>query len=944
MATGNTPIDANTPLRPPAPQPQTPQGKPDYSNPHPTDPNTGKAMTYDISTGKYVDTPYTSISTVGNSNTGSFTSTGSYNGVSNPAVPTSGYNVNGQPLNVNIAPSLPSEQPLLVNQVNAALKAGYDPNAIINAVIRGQNLLPSDNQNVRNFVNDAERQYNGNAGFEVTPTQMKAVSPLVSYSQINTQFGFQSGNMTGGNVTRPIQTVISAQNNTSKNEFGLPNVLSGKTSGLVTDITSSVPLGQVSLSQNQTTQIPVYAETLTPKGYLEEQSSKINQIIQESALSFNRNPSKGNDELVGLTSFGAGILETGIGFAQAIRHPITTAENILTAITHPVDEIIKPLANIPNEILTGTPAESGFLTGKVVANVAAPKVLDIIKNTGVDLFVKSSSLVGAERVPLESVESPDVTAGSKFPTSYGTQQALAEFQKTNKLVTASPQGIKGTEIGVGGGRTLAGLQDPGLYATPEGRVSTYFLGLDPNAEGYSFTLNPLKNLLPKVPTIGTFEVKGVTTYPREIAEQPGFAAVTEYQKEVLAPQGMAVLTKRSEIGQGTIQPKSFIDLEGKPVAPTVKAQGTNELEAVIPVTSQFVKQEPQTLAGQIFGFEKYTVKNGRAVAMPEFKVISVAEEETVSQAELTRSREQFNKGSQAYSELSSGKTYISPTPAIFTSLQSSTPSKIATVSLIQSNQSSLNSSLNLPSSKILSSNKLNDLSSTSSSNKSSNVSNSSQIYNSNSSYNSSQKSQTSSNNSSNQSSIMSSTASSSPNISYSPDYSSGRAFYGSSLYRSSSKASSTGSSTSSFKLPPPSVPVSLLPTSKSYEGPEIAFDVEVRGKGHKENGKFKPGRFFKANKAPQTLQAAEGLLSEKLLNSAKMTGYLVPVRAKAGAAESKAQFDSSKFDVNKKGYFVQKRKTAISSAGEKEEIRRKPQFGFKTKQRSSSNSFAFELK
>lgn len=138
------------------------------------------------------------------------------------------------------------------------------------------------------------------------------------------------------------------------------------------------------------------------------------------------------------------------------------------------------------------------------------------------------------------------------------------------------------------------------------------------------------------------------------------------------------------------------------------------------------------------------------------------------------------------------------------------------------------------------------------------------------------------------------------------------------------------------KPPKPKSTEDTLPININIKVPfgskqESAFDVFVRGKGRKVNGHFKAGDFFKANKNPQTMIDAQSLGEEKVLSSAKQTFFIRPTAQPVGVKEATIGFDPSKLYINKKGYFVQTRKTAISSAGEKAEIKRKGKFGLNFK-------------
>lgn len=178
------------------------------------------------------------------------------------------------------ATQLPSDNPLLVNQVTAALKAGYDPSAIVNAATQGTPLLPSQNRAVRDFVEQARQQTGGQVGFNVTPTSIQAVpQPAPQMMSFNTQYSFQSGNVTGGNVTRPVIQPAQSTRQTP-NAFGVPNLLS-PANLLTTTPISNMPgsFSGISVSPSQVVQVPITQTTQIRDQRLDERNASILQEI-----------------------------------------------------------------------------------------------------------------------------------------------------------------------------------------------------------------------------------------------------------------------------------------------------------------------------------------------------------------------------------------------------------------------------------------------------------------------------------------------------------------------------------------------------------------------------------------------------------------------------------------------------------------------------------------
>jgi hypothetical protein len=286
----------------------------------------------------------------------------------------------------------------------------------------------------------------------------------------------------------------------------------------------------------------------------------IQKRVDEQSLTQSRDSLSFNNPLFGAESFALGLASVGIKTVKAILNPIDTAKATFTALSTPVESIVKPVISIPNKILTGTPAESGFITGQVVGEVVVAelggRLQTSIKNVAKDIFVST----GAKEIPLSQIESPQVTAGERFPTATSVQESLQRFEKaktpqgTFEVVTASPSKIAGDTVGAGS-KGSAGIEDVGLYVTPRGEASTYFTGLKVQPEG-GYSLNPLKGIA-DTPSITTFEVRRVTQYPRGVIQKAGFEPVNLFQEQVLAPKGVAVITKRSELGLGNVQRQTF---------------------------------------------------------------------------------------------------------------------------------------------------------------------------------------------------------------------------------------------------------------------------------------------------------------------------------------------------------------------------------------------------
>lgn len=239
-----------------------------------------------------------------------------------------------------------------------------------------------------------------------------------------------------------------------------------------------------------------------------------------------------------------------------------------------------------------------------------------ISKTG---YVKlGSKLAGGREIPIGELISPQVLEqGKTLPTSRSVAESIAKFkQATNKegtaiiVSSASPSKIAGTEAGIGKKANL-GLEDTGIYVTPKGEGSPYFLRVSGGQET-SYTLNPIPAIKRafNIPTFTEFEAKGILQYPREIINIKGFQAIKEFQ-EKQAEKGFVYLTKRSEIGLGNIEGNGY--------------SGTSETEAVIPYKQQFEYKDYPNKVANIIGFKDYMTYEGVAIPIREAKLLSYTE-------------------------------------------------------------------------------------------------------------------------------------------------------------------------------------------------------------------------------------------------------------------------------------------------------------------------------
>ena len=374
--------------------------------------------------------------------------------------------------------------------------------------------------------------------------------------------------------------------------------------------------------------------------------------------------------------FGAGLtaltfVRSNVEFGQALA-------------TNPVSTV----TSIPESIITS------FKTPAGIASLATQTILTTKAFEGITSAVKNVYIAaGAERIPIESVTTQGVISGKEpMPLVRSVSEAQARFDAARmfnygieekyargiRVSTASPSALKGGEVGVFG-KAAAGLEDTGIYVTPEGEASLYFTGVRSleNAP-YEISVNPFKNVF-KIPTVTTFEVTDVVRYPRGVIREAGFAHLEKFQREVLAPKAEAVITKRSEIGLGEIPRQRFkatADFTSDTGKLSVKKgqirmeAGTSEIEAVIPVGAKFSYVKPTSAISRLKGFEKYTkfggdrFFQGKNIALRD---AIVEGENTARSQRISLSAEQIAKETESLSSTLSGSKIVSP--SIFISSQ-----------------------------------------------------------------------------------------------------------------------------------------------------------------------------------------------------------------------------------------------------------------------------------
>jgi len=276
------------------------------------------------------------------------------------------------------------------------------------------------------------------------------------------------------------------------------------------------------------------------------------------------------------------------------------------------------------------------ISGKIGAGLAVLSPLILFKGVekGASLGRRATYSLTREFVPKEKVFSSQVLdKGQTFPTVKSINEAVGKFSKSNQVAHAAPRPLKSKVVSAGE-HALKGMEDPGLFVTPKGEASPYFLRTSrsgiPTEIGFG--------LLPKInkPTLVQVQVAGVKRQPGSILKTPGFAATGKYL-ESQAGTGFAFITKRSEA--------SFRKL------PTGRGGSTSELEAVIPVGTQLKKVKG--------GRKQYTVYEGEAVRIQEFSITG----KKISKQQFSRQSKSINRKYKSFESLiGSRKTKLPITP------------------------------------------------------------------------------------------------------------------------------------------------------------------------------------------------------------------------------------------------------------------------------------------
>ncbi len=294
-----------------------------------------------------------------------------------------------------------------------------------------------------------------------------------------------------------------------------------------------------------------------------------------------------------------------------------------------------------------TPASFGALTvGSVGVIVGAP------------LLARRLSFVGKEFVKPETifdVGTKELGGVKDFPLSKSVPEIITKFEKTRELsptkeiiaVHTASQPVKGEVIGTSPRiTTKAGklAEDPGLYVTPYGGGSPYFLGVLKQKE-YSIKLIPDFRTPRPTATIIT-NIEGVRRLPSSALEQPGYEASAQASQAFVGSR-TAVIPKRSELAfSGAL-----------PIGKGVRA-GTSETQAVLPPGTILEAVTPTSFFKRITGFSRYTKVQGEFIPLKEYKIQTGVPKKVSGQQALSEIQRSDVATQQYYTTGSGGRRTI----------------------------------------------------------------------------------------------------------------------------------------------------------------------------------------------------------------------------------------------------------------------------------------------
>jgi len=202
-----------------------------------------------------------------------------------------------------------------------------------------------------------------------------------------------------------------------------------------------------------------------------------------------------------------------------------------------------------------------------------------------------TEIVG-RKTPIEYYTGGKVTAGSSAESA-----RMFEAGRTPEglnVVHASDVFLKGEARA--GPKGAAGIEDPGLYTAPVGRANIGFTGLSESS--YNRDISIIPRFFGARPSISTIKVRDVSSLPKNVLREPGFAGPARQGFIVESKgSGLVYFTKRSLLGFGELPRQRYnprqdyiggdlVRLRGR----TYVEAGTSEAEAVINPGERLTRQ------------------------------------------------------------------------------------------------------------------------------------------------------------------------------------------------------------------------------------------------------------------------------------------------------------------------------------------------------------------
>jgi hypothetical protein len=280
-----------------------------------------------------------------------------------------------------------------------------------------------------------------------------------------------------------------------------------------------------------------------------------------------------------------------------------TGKNIVETVKNPKETF----EGIKNVIKTDPEYAIGTATSIITKPFIINEIGKIARNTVVP--------IGKTKLNAKEVFDVEVLEGKKtFPTTKSIEESIKRFKATkenNKLIGAHATGknLKGKSIDLQKGTHSAKLmEDPGLYITPKGEASPFFLRVD-DTDMY----NNLKfKLIPewKNPQLVEIEFDNIRKYSKNILQSEGFEEVVKAQQK--AKVGDVFITKRST---GRFDNKVNLG----------KGGSTAEIEAVVPIGTKISKKGSKyytNYKGTNIPIKRYIIKGKDVVPLDEFSKVS----------------------------------------------------------------------------------------------------------------------------------------------------------------------------------------------------------------------------------------------------------------------------------------------------------------------------------